>query len=496
MFYGGSEEGSTRSSTTVIEQNKMPTGLVRDPEGVETRKQMLARRRKECNAEEVDVALAPVVKIPVPYVFYPDQYKRFRAMFPRVSVDSGLSFVHHDHPVAHTATLLGIRHMQSMLKPGEIALDIHGNPGGNERYNNFQSARVRKRPHLPSPPIIETMVEHRSAADAVRAVTKWGPEFDEYGVRRHFAGSISGITPGMYDTFLSVHTLYYYSMHQVCELLNKGANKGKRMVALVNYAKEQQGKLYGELEFSKSGGMTHQVSPNGESYSHPDIDPWFTHSSYKPVLDAQMGGISWTTHNIGGPLYIVTITACDDRLAKRVVYNPPGAPTLKVQKDGTFMGFVSVAGKDVQLQISNPDLAMELRHFMVFKDRSDPDVFESLVLKAKRATGQDYVSGVKQFECSAGHLQDHIVYAYLVDAPGDLELMQGVRVLRGDLLKPLSEALKFEGEVNKVGLAEALGRYFLGAKPTVKPALGARSKYKTVRAVPGNTGGLLPIQRA
>lgn len=461
---------------------------------------MLMRRRKECEAEEVDVALAPVVKIPVPYVFYPDQYRRFRAMFPRVNVDSGLNYAHHDHPVAHTATMVGIRYMQSMLKPGEVALDLHGNPGGNERYNHFQSARLRKRPHLPTPPIIETMVGMNVAADAVRAVTKWGPERDEFGIRRWFEGNLTDVTPGLYDSFLSVHTLYYYSMEKVCAFLNSGTkvdnNKGKRMIALVNYSKENSGRLYGELDFQKSGGFTRQVSPNGECYSHPDIDPWFRTNSYRKNFDNDFGAISWTTHNIGGPLYVVTITSCPYNLASGVRYDPPGKPTLKVQNDGSFLGLIKISGRNVQLRITNHELASELRHFMTLRDRSDPQVFQDLVVKARRVTAADVISGSRQYFVADGCLQDHIVYAYLVDAPGDLELLDGVQVLKGDLLEPLGKALAFEGKVNKASIWSALGDAIMGKKPAAPAALGNRNKSHSTREVLGNSGGLLPIQRA
>jgi len=230
-------------SSTVRGAPPAASGLPRDNEGHETRRQILDRRRRECACEEVDVALAPVVKINVPFCFYPDQFKRFRIMFPRVNLDSGLSYTHHDHPVAHTATMVGIRKLQSLLQPGQLCLDLHGNPTGNEQYNRFQLSRLHKRPHLPAPPLIETLVEMKVSADAVRKVTKWGPQFTEDGVRRYLEHPLEDIPHGIYDVFLSVHTLYYYSMYEVCQLLNK--HRGTTMHCLVNYAPQQTGCLYG-----------------------------------------------------------------------------------------------------------------------------------------------------------------------------------------------------------------------------------------------------------
>jgi len=490
---------NTVSSETAVESQsspaiggvERPSGLNVDAEGKETRKQMLERRRKDCAVEEVDVALAPVIKIPVPYCFYPDQYKVFRKLFPRINVDSGLSYTHHDHPVAHTATLVGIRTIQGMLRPGEMALDLHGNPNGNERFNCFQSSRLKKRPHLPKPPILETLVEERTAADAVRRVTKWGEEYDENGHRRFYEMPISDIPPNNYDVFTSMHTLYYYTMYDVCRLLNK--NPKARLHALVNYSKEQQGTLYGELSYSKSGGMTTQTSPNGERYTHPDIDQWFQTNSFRPHTDAFDGGIAWTSQHVGGPLYIITVTRCDYDLARTPRYDPPGAPTLKVERDRSFAGLVRIGGKDVRLRISNADLAAELRHFMTFRDRANPQVFQDLVVKARRCTSPDVVDGAKQFIVNDGDLQDHIVYAYLVDAPGELELMEGVKILRGDLLQPLAEALKLQGPDKATPYLAAMFQWLNGQGIT-EGALGLKKKGSRPLKKP-NSGGLLPLAR-
>jgi len=466
-------------------------GLEKDGEGVETRKEMLARRRKECAVEEVDVALAPVMKINVPYVFYPEQYKRFRAMFPRVNVDSGLSYTHHDHPVAHTATLVGTRRLQGMLQPGEIALDLFGNPNGNEQFNRFQSSRLRKRPALPRPPIIETLVQENTAMDAVRRVTKWGKEFDENHVRRYHNISVADITPGMYNTFIMVNSLYYMSMYEVNSLLAK--NPKSKIIALVNYSKEPMGKLYGELQFTKQGGITTQYSPNGESYQHPDIDQWFQTSSFRTFTERLGCGIAWTSVNIGGPLYILTITSCRWASARTHRYEPPEAPTLKVSAGRSFFGLVRIGGIDVRLNITNVDLAAELRHWMVFRDRNNPQTFLDLCVKARRITSKDLVDGARQYEVGDGQLQDHITYSYLVDAPGELELMEGIKLLRGDLLAPLAEALKLQGKDNVDSLVQALFSWMLGRKKP-DPALLSRSTVRSTSKT--NTGGLLPATRA
>lgn len=482
---------------------KVPTsvpsygGLEEDKEGKETRKEMLARRRKECAVEEVDVALAPVMRIPVPYVFYPQQYRAFREMFPRVTPDSGLSYTHHDHPVAHTATLVGTRKIQSMLRPGELALDLNGNPTANEKFNSFQSNRVTKRPHLPTPPLIETMVSLNSAMDAVRKVTKWGPKRDEFGVQRWFEGNISDVPAGLYDVFISIHTLYYYSMYEVNALLS--ANPNARLIALVNYSPEQCGTLYGELKYSKSDGLTVQTSPNGELYRHPDIDRWFQCNSFRGATEQLGTGISWTSTCLGGPMYAITITSCPWELARRHCYEPAIAPTLTVGRGSIYFAWVRCGDTNVQLRISNHGLASELRHWMTLRDRNDPETFLGLCVKARRVTSPDLVQGVRQFSVNDGELADHITYAYLVDAPGELELLEGVKLLRGSLLTKHSEALKFEGKLNVHGIFSSTKIYQFFTRPAESQALGGRAKKKVgfneQLQPPGNKAGLIPVKR-
>jgi hypothetical protein len=468
-------------------------GMQKDEEGKETRKEMLARRRKECSVEEVDVALAPVMKIDVPFCFYPEQYKRFRKLFPRVNVDSGLSYTHHDHPVAHAATMVGIRRIQGMLAPGQLVLDLHGNPNGNEQFNRFQSSRLRKRKNLPEPPIIHTLVEMKSAADAVRRVTKWGAKEDkETKEVRYYEMGLADIKPGLYDVFLSMHTLYYYTMYEVNALLAK--NPQAKIIALVNYTPDTQGSLYDELKYSKNDGITVQTSPNGEKYQHPDIDKWFQTNSFRGLTQTIDCGISWTSTCLGGPLYAITITRCDWGLARHTTYEPPGQPTLKLSRGRCFFGIVRVGGVDVRLNISNYDLASELRQFMTFRDRNNPDTFLDLCVKARRLTGKEQtIEGMRQYKVNDGELQDHIIYAFVVDAPGELELMEGVRLLKGDLLQPLADALKLKGDDTVTGVIQAFLNVFVGRK-VKDPALRSRTKPNRTERTP-NTGGLLPITR-
>jgi len=481
--------GESRSSmpTTTVALAR-PSALERDPEGTETRKALLERRRKECAPEEVDVALAPVLKLRVPFSFYPAQYKRFRELFPRVNLDSGLNFQHHDHPVAHAATMAGTRYIQSRLPQGSTVLDLHGNPAGNENFNRYQETRSRKRPNVGKPTRVETFVEMHDAADAVRAATKWGPEVGPRGETRWTRGGLRDVPAGKYAAFTGIHTLYYYKKADLCYLFQR--NPGAVGYFLVNYSKEQSGNLYGELQFSKSDGVTVQKSPNGETYRHADIDGYFQTNSYRSFSPA-LGGLAWTSHCVGGPLYVIVMTWCPHNLATRTSYEPPTCPTLQVEKGHNFFGLVTLGGRKIRLSITNKSLADHLRHFMVLRDRSDPQTFKDLVVKARRCTAPDLIADSREFVVEPGRLQDHIVYAFLVDAPGELELMDGVAVLKGECLLPLSRALKFESDPKVDGVIKALFRWLLPA-PSLAPGLTSSMPAATN---PLDALGLIPARR-
>jgi hypothetical protein len=449
---------------------------------------MLERRRKECAVEDVDVALAPVLKLRVPFSLYPHQYREFRKLFPRVNIDSGLNFHHHDHPVAHAATMAGTRYIQSRLPQGAMVLDLHGNPSGNENFNRYQANRSRRRPRLGQPTVVDTFVEMHDAADAVRAATKWGPELGPAKERRWTEGGIYDVPSGKYSVFTGIHTLYYYKVGDLCWLFRR--NKKAVGHFLVNYSKEQSGTLYGELKFSKSGGQTVQVSPNGERYQHADIDKYFQTNSFRSFA-GDLGGIAWTSHNVGGPLYVITMTWCPSNLATRTAYNPPTCPSLQVEQGHNFFGLVTLGGRKIQLSVSNKLLADALRHFMVLRDRSDPQTFKDLVVKARRLTAPDLIAGSAEFEVEPGKLQDHIVYAYLVDAPGELELLDGVAVLKADCLVPLSRALKFESDPKADGVVKALFHWLLPTSP-LAPGLGS---IKPAATNPADSLGLIPSRR-
>jgi hypothetical protein len=466
-----------------------PEGLPIDPEDAEDAKVLRERLRQIASPEENRYDNGPIMKITTGYTMTKEQHERWRIMYPRIRLDPGLAFTGHDHPLAHAATLVGIRYIQNMFRPGARICDIYGNPTANEKTNRYFYKRSKRARNPVPAPTIDTYVNTHTAADYVRSKTKWGPERGPDGTLRWMQADMQDIpVEKYYDTYLGIHTLYYSSMPDVAKFMSQ--RKDARFLALVNYDPNPDAKLFGELHQTKVSGVTTQTSPNGEKYTHANIDPWFrqhsfaTSTKFDSTGTARTDGIAWTIHSLGGPMHVIEIVYADPALCQlghvrdaqevdetHLVIHATGVRTL-------WHAYVNARDESTRLVISNYGLAAELRHWMTLRERS-VQTFKDLCIKARRMTGPDIVQGAKQYEVEPGLLADHIVYAYLVDAPGEKVLMDGVKMLRGELLLPLNEGLALAGPDSEGGLFDALHigfRRIFGMNPVDRRPRGLSSR--------------------
>jgi hypothetical protein len=140
----------------------------------------------------------------------------------------------HDHPIAHTSTkvcmfnlMLGLR-KGTDEKPRKV-LDLYGNPGMNEQFNNRESA-VK----------ITTNCFAWTPKDFGRRIQKWGePVVD--GTRRYYEcdlRTLEGLDDVVdcprledFDEVVACHSLYYYTPDNICSLVNKS---GKPLTAIMH----------------------------------------------------------------------------------------------------------------------------------------------------------------------------------------------------------------------------------------------------------------------
>jgi len=468
-----------------------PEGLQIDKHDAEDYEVFRERRRKAADPEQNKYDNGPIMKIITGYTMTPEQHAAWRTYFPRIRLDPGVSYTGHDHPISHAATLVGIRYIQNMFRPGERVCDVYGNPTANEKTNLYFKRRS-ERPRNPiAAPTIDTWVKHKTASDYVRQKTKWGPRCRPDGSLRWYEGDMFEINKE-YDTYIGIHTLYYQSMSDKAKFLSDKPNA--RCLELVNFDANPDCKLWGELRQIKNNGVTTQTSPNGERYQHANIDPWFRQFSYACGLPLNRKGIAWTIHSLGGPMHVIEIVAanpdmCEQGYARdkdevdeiHLVVDSAGAKP-------SWNGWVSMNDTSVRIKLTNYSLAANLRHWMTLRAR-DASTFKDLCTKARRVTAPDIVTGTVEFPIGPGELADHIVYAYLADAPGEKILTDGVRMLRGELLIPLNTGLAMEGDDVHQGIFTAIQRLFVSGTANRPRGLDAKSSNSNV------TGGKVNLSK-
>jgi hypothetical protein len=138
----------------------------------------LAHARKEASKH-----LGP--KLPyfnLPYCLNKQQLNFLTSRFPRTTFKC-ITDVMHDHPIAHTETMIGMEKIKRMVPQGHRIIDLFGSPGD---CDNFNKSQVRA--NVPKSAI--AYVARMTEKDYIRAL-KWGPSMDQQG-RLRYVSSVTG----------------------------------------------------------------------------------------------------------------------------------------------------------------------------------------------------------------------------------------------------------------------------------------------------------------
>jgi hypothetical protein len=231
------------------------------------------------------------------YTLKPDEFKFLVGRFPERHFMT-LRHGAHDHPIAHTSTRLAAERLMDRLPRGTaqnplVYVDLHGNPGANERY-------MLRNPGI----TIISIVEAVTPKDYTRKVVKWGDRVAADGRVRWICCSLRDIGLGIVEPFgdhkisgfISIHTLYYYDHAEVVRALNRFDCP---MYAAHHRYSHPSGSLNnGEMTYVKRQRSSQTIiyqttTTNGAEYSHPDNSVWFDYDS----LTYGDEGIGWD-HNL------------------------------------------------------------------------------------------------------------------------------------------------------------------------------------------------------
>jgi len=366
----------------------------------------------------------------VPYTLSSTQTEFLRNRFPGTVFRSSDDRLH-DHPIAHTSTMVGIRQLQRMLMAGSTSLDIYGNPQANEAFNWSQRNSNR-------PKTIGTLVWEFTPKDALRRLTKWGPPVNAQGQPRYLERRLENVHCDLldgFDNFISIHTLYYLSRRQICRLLhNETEGLGSRFLALFHRFPEANGTLNnGEQSYSKDNlGTVRQVNVHSSvSYEHPDVEWAF--SPNKVYQDPEFKtAFVWECHMVCDGLWIMEATRCryDYGPTNILPYCDAYDSTITLETAKVFnAGPVCIklgSGDEVELNISNRPLYDRLRQHMVGKPRN-PETLRDLFVVARRliSPGQLF-PGTEGINIPPDVVVDHVVASYLANTGHELNALKTV----------------------------------------------------------------------
>jgi len=373
------------------------------------------------------------------------QFRALSTRFPGVAFVQ-VGFDCHDHPIAHTSYRIVWENIMRKLKPGQLVADISGNPQHNVAFNRAQERRA-------NPITIDTFCKVQSPKDSVRLKSRWGPKevdgkvrWEELTMYDMYRNEAARERFAKYDVFLMNHVLYYYKMAEVTRLLN--LNPNSLLFATIHKLDGQNGTINcGEQSYIKdlqSGVVTQTNVETGEFYSHPDPAPWFRNFCYAD----ENGAIAWTINKCCDDTYVITITATEPSLVPeecwldklivfkheqdiivvtdRVVDPPPAYPVeVRVIKTHDIVPGYPV-NKEVEVQITHPELFATLCNFMVNKPRNARTLAD-LTQKAHREAGNNALFGNnKRVKISPEDLTKHVFAAWREGAALEAQLFNSV----------------------------------------------------------------------
>jgi len=425
----------------------------------------IARTNNDLAAARKDATKHTGPKMPyfqLPYCLTKAQLSFLTSRFPRTTFKC-ITDVMHDHPIAHTETMIGMEKIKRMVPQGHRIIDLFGSPGDADNFNRSQA-----RANVPKSMI--AYCARMTEKDYIRAL-KWGPQRDQAGALR-YVSSVTGnvvadIDPhrggvdaafGVVDTsqltYVSKHTLYYLSDFDIASLLRP---TGSRMLALVHRHMGNQGTLFdGECSFGKISGCVEQVNKlTGERYVHRDLS-WLWDSTSK-VVRTEAGAFVWTFHMVSPETWIIELTGCpvglDERMVSRsraigergaaaelndhalspsrfphpALASLPGASCVMVGG----IPIVRFDGVDLPpCRVTCPELLEFLSVTVAGKPR-DPERLNDLFSLARShvQNGSEF-PGKRNFRVSPGDIAGHVVLAYVSGLKNEVELLRSAEYYR------------------------------------------------------------------
>jgi len=445
--------------------------------------------------ERVEAAKHGGPAMPVLYLPFFAPTAKMAAMkeaFPRTTFRC-TSDTSHDHPWAHTETMIGSNTALRMVPAGHTIIDLFGKPKSADKFRKTQ-ARSNK------PKVMIGYQALKTERDYVRSLD-WGDEVADDGTLRYLLGNgdptndplmpitDEGVTIdgemilGKELTWLCNHTLYYLTDEQIVTLLKP---KRSRMIAVVHRHPSDNGSLFmDEMTYAKRFGMVEQINTHtGERYVHRDLSFFWT--AQNKTVYTSVGNYSWTFHKVSDTTWILVLTkseVCDERYAARVKdlglngaayelneHNQAPTkfehPSLAVlpHTEVTMIGSIPVVrilGGTLILRLTNIDFFDFLATKMIGRPRT-PEILADLYSIARSSVDVSAATvGGRSYRVAWHDVSDHVGLAFLSGLARETELLRAIETYSSQRKEHV--ALSNGRSIFQVGVAapETFGRSLL-----------------------------------
>jgi len=376
--------------------------------------------------------------------------------FPRTTFRC-VSDNNHDHPLAHTETMIATQKAMRMIPGGSTVVDVFGSVSAMRDFNRSQSRSDQAKRGFAYIGLktAKDYIRHRNKGQAVvDDVTQYvmveeGPASDLNLTKEGI--DVPGFkTEGGKLTWFAKHTLYYLDDEDIFSYLKC---EGSTMLAVVHRHPAESADLYnGECSYAKKHGMIEQVNKKtGERYTHRDLS-WLWDSTTKTKITNE-GAFTWTFHMISEDTWIIELMAVpqdiDERFTSRsksigprsaahelnkhsLVPTPFEHPALAYLPKATctlFGGIPIIKFEDIELpdcRITNNDLYDFLRTTIVGKPRDAQRLQDLFALARTQVAQASQFPGKQNFECKPEDLAGHVILAFVSNLSKEVSLLRAV----------------------------------------------------------------------
>lgn len=410
-------------------------------------------------SEELEVRKARTLgpklpKFDLPFFLKKSKMDFLQARFPRTTFRCTDDKAH-DHPLAHTETMIATKKALRIAPAGSLVVDYYGSVSAMASFTAEQARSNNPKVGLPyidlySP---KAFLRHRNIGQPMvngrtRYVHVNEGIHNDLNIHANTLTHDGRVYAGSDVVWFFKHTLYYLSDDQIQDCLNVEGSMG---LAVIHRHVLDSGSLFdGECTYAKIDGSVQQVNKlTGERYTHRDLS-WLWDSKDKVKYNAN-GAFTWTFHMVTEETWIIEMVAVppnlDERFTSRAKFLGPRTageelnahdttpsayphPALADLPDSSCKmvgGVPIISFTEDELpdcRVTSVELFEFLRVAAVGQPRG-PDLMQSLFALARsHSLDSSEFPGKRNFQVKAEDLASHVVLAFVTGLKKEVRLLR------------------------------------------------------------------------